>query len=225
MTLKHRSALVVGAGRGIGEAVRHRLVADGMIVTGTYRSSPFVDGQGSPLYLDLSRLSDSALRALRTSGPFDALVYCAGVALPAAPLLRWSEERLEELWSVNIHGLISVLQIVTADMIRARFGRIIVVSSIAGIRGMPLNGPYAASKAGQVALVKSMAAELRAHGITVNAVCPGIVRTNMAETVTRFVSPTRIAEPSAIADLISLLVQERAGNITGAAIEIGFGSE
>jgi NAD(P)-dependent dehydrogenase (short-subunit alcohol dehydrogenase family) len=211
-----RRALVTGAARGIGAAAARRLAADGMNV----------------VTLDLHEGCDISLDVARDSFPplehMDVCVANAGITTTIAPAHRMTAEQWQRDIDVNLTGAFRTVQACIGGMRERRFGRIVVISSIAALGGLPGQVAYAASKAGQLGMVRTLASENAAHGITVNAILPGLVATEqvlaMPEEVRqralRSVPTGRLVEPEEIAAAIAFLVGPEAAQVSGQAIAV-----
>jgi len=210
-----RRALVTGAARGIGAAVAERLAADGFDV----------------LTLDLRAGCDLALDVATDELPpldVDVCVANAGVTTTIAPAHRMSAQQWQRDIDVNLTGAFRTVQACLGGMRERRYGRIVVVSSVAALGGLPGQVAYAASKAGQLGMVRTLASENASRGITVNAVLPGLVATEQvlampADVRERAFSslPTgRAVEPAEIAAAVAFLAGEGAAQISGQAIAI-----
>jgi NAD(P)-dependent dehydrogenase (short-subunit alcohol dehydrogenase family) len=213
-------ALVTGAARGIGAAIAERLRADGLEVT-TLDVVP-----GCDLTLDLTR--DPLPEDLSS---VDICVSNAAVTDTIAPAHRMTPKQWERDITVNLTGAFRAVQACLAGMRERRRGRIVVISSGAARSGLPGQVAYSASKAGLLGMVKTVAAENVAHGITVNAVLPGMVATEkvsamppaVLERVTGSLPARRMAEPAEVAALVAFLASDEAGYITGQEIGIDGG--
>ena len=210
-----RRALVTGAARGIGAAVAERLAADGFDV----------------LTLDLRAGCDLALDVATDELPLldvDVCVANAGVTTTIAPAHRMSAQQWQRDIDVNLTGAFRTVQACLGGMRERRYGRIVVVSSVAALGGLPGQVAYAASKAGQLGMVRTLASENASRGITVNAILPGLVATEQvlampADVRERALSslPTgRAVEPAEIAAAVAFLAGEGAAQISGQAIAI-----
>lgn len=209
-------ALVTGAARGIGAAITARLRADGFeVLTLDLR-------EGCDITLDVARDEFPPL------GEIDVCVANAGLTTTIAPAHRMSGEQWQGDIDVNLTGAFRTIQACLAGMRERERGRVIVVSSVAALTGLPGQVAYAAAKAGQLGMVRTLAAENAARGITVNAVLPGLVATEqvlaMPEEVREraFASlPTgRPVEPHEIAAAVAFLASPQAAQISGQAITI-----
>ncbi|MEO8751995.1 MAG: 3-oxoacyl-ACP reductase FabG [Casimicrobiaceae bacterium] len=236
-----RRALVTGGSGGIGAAVCRRLAADGCHVfvhANTNRDAGervadeirAAGGVAGVVAFDVTdaQAAKSALDALLAQGAIQILVNNAGVHDDAVfPALR--AEQWHRVIDVSLHGFFNVTQPLTMPMIRGRWGRIINISSVAGIAGNRGQVNYSAAKGALNAATKSLSIELASRGITVNAVAPGIIATAMSEgkvqaaIVERMVPMQRVGEPAEVADLVGFLASERAAYITGQVISINGG--
>jgi NAD(P)-dependent dehydrogenase (short-subunit alcohol dehydrogenase family) len=213
-------ALVTGAARGIGAAIAERLAADGMRVT----------------RLDLSGDCELALDVARDPFPalddIDVCVANAGVTTTIAPAHAMSDEQWQRDIDVNLTGAYRTVRACLTGMRERGYGRVVVVSSIAATGGLPGQVAYAASKAGQLGMVRTLAGECAAHGITVNAVLPGLVATEQVlampdevrERVLRALPSERLVEPREVAAAVAFLASAEAAQINGQALAIDGGA-
>lgn len=215
MNLEGRVALVTGGGRGIGAAVATQLAQQGARVAVTARSQNQVEqvadrlrGLGTEaiavagdvrLEADVQRMVEETATRL---GPVDVLVCNAGVAT-SAPLVRISTEQWRRLMDVNAMGPFLCMREVLPGMSERGWGRIVVVASVAGLAGARYIAAYAASKHAAVGLVRVAALEHARKGVTVNAVCPGFVDTEMTEeTLDRIEKTAGLDRERALASLV-----------------------
>ena len=212
---EERTALVTGAARGIGAAIAQRLAAEGMRV----------------VTVDLLPGCDVALDVARDELPpldVDVCVANAGITTTIAPAHRMTPQQWQRDLDVNLTGAFRTAQAYLPGMRERGYGRIVVISSVAAVGGLPGQVAYAASKAGQLGMVRTLASENAARGITVNAILPGLVATEqvlaMPESVReRMLAslPTgRAVEPAEIAAAVAFLASEQAAQISGQAIVI-----
>ena len=209
-------ALVTGAARGIGAAIAARLGADGFDVVTLDLS------EGCDITLDVARDEFPAL------GEIDVCVANAGITTTIAPAHRMTAEMWQRDIDVNLTGAFRTVQACLSGMRERRRGRIVVVSSIAALSGLPGQVAYAASKAGQLGMVRTLASENAAHGITVNAILPGLVATEQVlampvevrERVLAAVPSGRLVEPAEIAAAVAFLAGEGAAQISGQTIAV-----
>ena len=209
-----------GAARGIGAAVAARLGQDGFEV----------------LTLDLAPGCDITLDVARDEFPdlseIDVCVANAGVTTTIAPGHRMTLEQWQLDIDVNLTGAFRTIQACLGGMRERRYGRIVVVSSVAALGGLPGQVAYAASKAGQLGMVKTLASENAGRGITVNAILPGLVGTEQvlampAEIRDRALAAApsgRLVEPAEVAAAIAFLSGEQAAQISGQAIAVDGGA-
>ncbi len=189
MTLVGRHALVTGGGTGIGAAIALSLAGDGATVTITgRREEPLRDiaGQSDRIYWRIMDVTDEAMviggirAASEDHGPVDILVANAGIA-ETAPLRRITLEHWRKIQRINVEGVMLPMREVVTGMTERGWGRVIVISSIAGLSGLRYCAAYSASKHAVLGLVKSVAEEVLTSGVTVNALCPGYVMTPLVE--------------------------------------------
>jgi NAD(P)-dependent dehydrogenase (short-subunit alcohol dehydrogenase family) len=187
MTLAGRHALVTGGGRGIGRAVARALTAAGATVSVTGRAEgPLKEAvaAGDAAFHAIADVTDAAaLRAAiaaagRALGPVDILVANAGQAA-SAPFAKGDSAIFRTMFDVNVMGVVHAGQAVLPGMVERGWGRIINIASIAGLKGMGYVTAYCAAKHAVVGLTRALAHEVAAKGVTVNAVCPGYVETDM----------------------------------------------
>lgn len=213
--------MVTGAARGIGAAIAARLRAGGLDVATIDRD------EGADHRLDI------VSGELPDLGDIDVCVSNAAITDTIAPAHRMTPEQWQRDMDVNLTGAFRVVQACLPGMRERRFGRVIVISSGAARAGLPGQVAYAASKAGLIGMVKTIAAENAGRGITANAVLPGMVATEkvrampaeVLDAVIASLPAGRMASPEEVAALVSFLASEDAGYITGQEIGIdgGFG--
>ena len=244
MELSGKVALVTGASRGIGRAVAERLASEGAhvalnfasredaareVLAGIERSG----GAGTLARFDVGDAAgvDAAVkRILDARGRIDILVNNAGIARDNL-LMRLTEADFDEVVRINLKGAFLVTKAVARPMVRQKGGRILVVSSVVGEMGNAGQSIYSASKAGLIGFTKSLARELASRGITVNAVTPGFIATDMTDALPEGsrdafreqIPLGRFGAPSEVAALAAFLVSDEAGYITGQIIGINGG--
>jgi len=213
---ERRRALVTGAARGIGAAVASRLASDGLDVL-TLDLHP-----GCELTLDVARDPFPPLSDI------DVCVANAGITTTIAPAHKMTAEQWQRDIDVNLTGAFRTVQACIGGMRERGWGRVIVISSMAAIGGLPGQVAYAASKAGQLGMVRTLASENAARGVTVNAILPGMVATEQVlampgevrERVLRALPAGRMIEPAEIAAAVAFLAGAEAGQISGQAIAV-----
>jgi 3-oxoacyl-[acyl-carrier protein] reductase len=227
-----RVVLVTGGSRGIGLACARRFVELGDKVAVTHLSSPPPDGLlGVRCDVTSAAEVDAAFGAVEAQyGPVEVLVSNAGITRDTL-LLRMSEDDFISVLDANLTAAFRVAKRAAQGMLRARRGRIILMSSVVGLSGSAGQVNYAAAKAGLVGFARSLARELASRSITVNVVAPGPVETDMTEALgerriselTTAVPMGRFATPDEIAATVTFLASPEAGYITGAVIPVDGG--
>jgi 3-oxoacyl-[acyl-carrier protein] reductase len=241
MSNTNRRALVTGGSGGIGSAVCRRLARDGHHVyvhahRGVAAATALVQeiiaagGQAQALYFDITDAPATlaALTGALESGPIQILVNNAGVhddaVLPGMSAAQW-----HRVIDVSVNGFFNATQPLLLPMIRTRWGRIVNVSSIAGLIGNKGQVNYAAAKGAVNAATKALALELATRGITVNAVAPGIIGTPMTEglfnaaAIERLVPMNRAGLPEEVAGVVSFLASADASYVTAQVIAVSGG--
>ena len=233
-----KRALVTGGSGGIGAAICRRLAADGHHVIvhanrGLDKAQALVaeiaeaGGSAEAIAFDVTdrAATAAALEAITEAGTVQILVNNAGIHDDAV-FPGMSGEQWDRVLDVSLNGFYNVTQPLTMPMIRKRWGRIISVSSVAGITGNRGQVNYSAAKGALHAASKSLALELASRGITVNAVAPGIIATDMiegsfdADTIKKLVPMQRAGKPEEVASLVAFLASEQSAYISGQVISI-----
>ena len=232
-TASSRIVLITGGSRGIGLACAQRFKELGDRVAVTYHSSPPPEGFfGVQCDVTSTESVDAAFAAIEAEfgGPVEILVSNAGVTNDGL-LLRMSESAFTSVLDANLTAAFRVTKRASQGMLRARKGRIVLMSSVVGLLGSAGQANYAASKAGLVGFARSVARELGSRGITCNVVAPGPVATDMTAALgekrlaelTAVVPLQRMATPDEIAGVVAFLVSADAAYITGAVIPVDGG--
>lgn len=234
-----RVALVTGGSRGIGEAISKALKAEGYDVAATYagndeKAAAFTEATGIKTYkwnvADYEASKAGLAQVEADLGPIDIVVANAGITRDA-PFHKMTPDMWHEVVDTNLTGVFNTVHPVWAGMRERKFGRVIVISSINGQKGQFAQVNYAATKAGDLGIVKSLAQEGARAGITANAICPGYIATEMVMAVPEKVResiigqiPTgRLGEPEEIARCVTFLASEDAGFINGSTISANGG--
>ena len=227
-----RTVLVTGGNRGIGHAIASRFVAEGHRVAVTARSG---EGPTGTLTVradvtDGESLTDAISEVESALGPIEVLVANAGITKDTL-LMRMSDEDFEEVIQTNLVGVFKVVKRCITSMIKAKHGRIILISSVVGLYGSPGQVNYASSKSALIGFARSVTRELGSRGITANVVAPGFINTDMTkelpetqqESYLSAIPAGRFAEPEEVAAAVSWLASDDAAYISGAVIPVDGG--
>lgn len=230
-----RVAVVSGGTRGIGAAISKALAANGYRVAAVYHgndaaAATFKAETGIPVYKwnvgDYAACSEGLGRVVADLGPVDILINNAGITRDAV-FHKMTPEQWYEVVNTNLNSLFNMTRPVIEGMRERGFGRIVNISSINGQKGQRGQANYSASKAGDIGFTKALAQENANKGITVNAICPGYIATDMVKAVPKDVLEKsvlpqipvgRLGEPEEIARCVIFLVAEDAGFITGSTL-------
>ena len=234
------TVLVTGASRGIGQAIASEMVSAGYRVLGTATSEAGRqqvsdqlgdNGRGYTLRLGDDQSVSQCLSALKADNETPlVLINNAGITKDNL-MMRMKFEEWHDVLATNLTGVFQLSQGLLRGMMKAKFGRIINISSVVGSMGNPGQSNYGASKAGVEGLTRSLAAEVASRNITVNAVAPGFIATDMTDTLTEAqqaqmlerIPAGRLGRSSEVASLVRFLASENASYITGETIQINGG--
>ncbi len=244
MKLENQVAIVTGAGRGIGHAIALRLAREGARVASVSRTAENAKKTADEInalradtakayaldVADHAATQKIAAQILQDFGRVDVLVNNAGVTRDALSM-RMSVEDWDIVINTNLKGAFNFCQAVMRSMIKQRSGRIINISSVSGLMGNAGQANYAASKAGLIGLTKTLARELASRGITVNAVAPGFIVTDMTSALSEEVKQSimakiplaKLGQPDDIAAAVAFLASSEANYITGQVLTVDGG--
>jgi len=244
MSLQSQVALVTGASRGIGEAIARRLFGDGaslvLVARRNLEAASKIAQELEPLgrrtlalqadVADPDQVTKMVEGILQKFNKIDILVNNAGLTKDNL-LVRMSEQDWDTVIDTNLKGAFNCIKAVARGMMKNRSGKIVNVSSVVGLMGNPGQANYCASKAGLIGLTKSAAKELASRNITVNAIAPGFIDTEMTKILSEqaknallsLVPLQKAGTPADVANLISFLVSDQASYITGQVIQIDGG--
>lgn len=243
MPLKEKIALVTGASQGIGEAIARRLAADGALVVAAARNveklSALVSAIGAaggsaqalPLDVaDAASITGGIQKVLGEHGRLDILVNNAGITQDNL-ILRMTKDSWDSVLATNLTGVFLLCQAAVKAMVKARYGRIINVTSVVGLMGNAGQVNYASAKAGLAGLTKSLAREVGSRHITVNAVAPGYISTAMTEKLTEpakealssQIPLNRLGTPQDVAAAVAYLASDDASYVTGHVLNVSGG--
>lgn len=242
--LKGKCAIVTGASRGIGKAIALKLASLGADVVINYRSNEEeaiqvqkeIEELGSRSLIiqgDISKIEDVENlinKSKEAFGKIDIMVNNAGITKDTL-IIRMKQEDFNSVIDINLKGVFNCLKCISSVMIRQKFGKIINISSVVGISGNAGQVNYSASKAGVIGMTKSLAKELGARGINVNAVAPGFIETNMTENLgdkykeemKKNIPLKRIGKPEDVANVVAFLASEESDYVTGQVIKVDGG--
>jgi 3-oxoacyl-[acyl-carrier protein] reductase len=227
-----RTVLVTGGNRGIGFAIAEEFVSQGHRVAVTARSGSGPDG-ALTVRADVTDADslDAAFSEVEASlGPVEVVVANAGITRDTL-LMRMTPEDFDSVVDTNLGGAFRVVKRASKGMLKARFGRIILISSVVGLYGSAGQANYAASKSGLIGLARSITRELGARGITANVVAPGFIETDMTAQLPeaqqaeykKSIPAGRFATPNEVAKAVAWLASDDAAYISGAVIPVDGG--
>jgi 3-oxoacyl-[acyl-carrier protein] reductase len=236
---EHATALVTGASKGIGAAIARTLGADGWYVAVNYRSDEEgakatveaiekAGGKAVALHADVANGTPDELfkQAEQELGPVLALVNNAGVTADGLAI-QMDDEAWDRVIGTNLTAAFRLTRRAMRPMIKARYGRIINVASVVGPRANAGQSNYAAAKAGLIGMTKTVAAEVARRGVTVNAVAPGFIETEMTkdipEAVIDAIPARRVGSPDDVAAAVRFLASDDAGYVTGTTLFVDGG--
>lgn len=227
-----RTVLVTGGNRGIGRAIAEQFISEGHRVAVTVRSG---EGPAGSLSVKADVTDGSSLDAAFAEveeklGPIEVLVANAGITRDTL-LMRMTDDEFEEVINTNLNGVFRVLKRATKGMIKARFGRVILIGSVVGLLGSAGQVNYSAAKSALVGMARSVTRELGGRGITANVVAPGFIDTDMTaelpeaqqEDYKRRIPAGRFAAPSEVAKVVTWIASDDASYISGAVIPVDGG--
>ncbi|UAL49136.1 3-oxoacyl-[acyl-carrier-protein] reductase [Sutcliffiella horikoshii] len=242
--LKGKTAVVTGASRGIGRAVALELAEQGANVVVNYSGSEAkayevveaikeMGSEAIAVRCNVGNMEDVQAmmkEALTQFGTIDILVNNAGITRDNL-LMRMKEDEWDDVININLKGVFNATKAVTRQMMKQRSGRIINIASIVGVMGNAGQANYVAAKAGVIGLTKSTARELASRHITVNAIAPGFITTDMTDKLTEDVKTemlkqiplARFGEAKDIASVVSFLASEKSAYITGQTLHVDGG--
>lgn len=242
--LDKKIAIVTGASRGIGRAIACKLASQGAFMVVNYNGSEEkakevvqeiqAAGGSASAYqcnvADYAQCEKFIQDVIQEHGHLDILVNNAGITKDGL-LMKMSEEDFDQVIDTNLKGAFHTIRFASRQMLKQRSGRIINMSSVSGVAGNAGQANYAASKAGLIGLTKAAARELASRGITVNAIAPGFIETDMTDVLPEKVKEAAVAQiplgrfgkPEQVAAAAAFLASEEAGYITGQVLHVDGG--
>jgi len=241
--LSNKVCLVTGATRGIGQAIASQLGAQGATVIGTatsqsgadsisqYLGDAGISGQGMVLNVSEAESIELLLKSINDKyGAIEVLVNNAGITRDNL-IMRMKEDQWDDIMTTNLKSVFRLSKGVLRGMMKARNGRIINITSVVGVSGNAGQANYAAAKAGVIGFTKSLAQEIASRGITVNAVAPGFINTDMTKALseeqvakmTANIPASRLGEPADIAASVVFLASDESAYMTGTTLHVNGG--
>lgn len=241
-TYKDKVVLVTGASRGIGKAIAHRFANKGayVIATATNKDSvqniseDFASNKFSGIALMLNIADKTSVedfgKIIKDLNSPNILINNAGITRDNL-LMRMKDEEWEDVIDTNLTGMFRMTKLCLREMMKAKYGRIINISSVVGLTGNAGQVNYAATKAGMLGFTRSLAKEVGSRGVTVNAVAPGFIKTDMTDTLSEEIHKSllehitlgRLGESNEIASVVDFLASDNAAYITGQTISVNGG--
>lgn len=243
MVLENKVTLVTGASRGIGQAIALKLGQQGGIIVGTattesgasaisqYLQKAGIKGMGITMNVNDGEQINTVMQIIREQlGEIEVLVNNAGITRDNL-LVRMKDEEWDDILATNLKSVFRLCRIVLRAMMKARYGRIINISSVVGAMGNSGQTNYAAAKAGLFGFSKSLAREVGSRNITVNCVAPGFIDTDMTRSLTdehqqsliQHIPLGRLGRPEDVAAAVAFLASSAAGYITGTTVHVNGG--
>jgi 3-oxoacyl-[acyl-carrier protein] reductase len=224
--------LITGGNRGIGRAIAEEFVAQGHRVAVTARSGAGPEGSLTVIadVTDAASVDAAFTEVEAQFGPVEVVIANAGITRDML-LLRMSDDDFTEVLNTNLSGAFRVVKRASKGMLKAKFGRIVLMSSVVGLLGSAGQVNYAASKSGLIGMARSLTRELGSRGITANVVAPGFIETDMTaelapeqqDAYLKQIPAARFASPNEVAKVIAWLAGDEAGYISGAVIPVDGG--
>ena len=238
--LKGKKVLLTGASGGLGKAIAIELAKSGADICLTGRNQTELEelqktigGKTEIVLSDLSNsigITDLANTAQEKMGQIDILINNAGITRDNL-FMRMSDDDWNDVMNINLNSIFKLTKLLIKGMIKRRFGRIINITSVIGVAGGAGQSNYSASKAGIIALSKSLAQEVGSRSVTVNSIAPGFIETNMTaglnddrkEQILESISMGRLGKPEDISGAVCFLASDKASYITGQTLHINGG--